>query len=416
MLVSHRRDQLIQFVKELLRHSFVLDALEESAEQTWSHVEELIDEHRKCESSRLKEAVPTVGSFFTPLPLARAWRRFDATYRISKRRFVSPSFNEIREILNLAQVLAFQRPSFDDDEPETKKNYSSLEFVTFDGDCTLYSDGKNFNDTDLASMIRRLLDAGVRVAVVTAAGYGYDATKYEKRLEHLLGSFGDLDDDTVSRFFVVGGESNYLFQAGNHTKVGLHPREEAWATCVHFDETAVRNLLDVAETSLRNSVDDLQLDARVLRKPRAVGLIPAVPRREILDEAVLRAQDALKKHRLNTVSYIPPYCAFNGGSDVWVDVGNKRVGVTGLQHLLNLKPENSLHIGDQFLNTGNDFAARAASCCLWITDPNETKAILADILAVVELPFRRPDPKDSDLPLPPSPRGKSLPRLFPPDD
>ena len=26
-----------------------------------------------------------------------------------------------------------------------------------------------------------------------------------------------------------------------------------------------------------------------------------------------------------------PYCAFNGGSDVFIDVGNKRVGVAALQ-------------------------------------------------------------------------------------
>jgi hypothetical protein len=85
-----------------------------------------------------------------------------------------------------------------------------------------------------------------------------------------------------------------------------------------------------------------------------------------------------------------PYCVFNGGTDAWLDVGNKSVGVAALQaylevpayymyiiicimyktHLLYakipikpmyipIKPTylqvpaaNCLHVGDQFTNTG----------------------------------------------------------------
>ena len=415
MLVSHRRDQLIEFVKSLLRHSFVLDALPESAENTFRHIEELIEEHRSSPfDSRLKEAVPSVGLFHTALPLARAYRRFDATYKISRRRFVSPSFNEIREILNLAQVLAFERPG---------ERTTSLKFVTFDGDCTLYSDGKNFNDMNLAASIARLLRAGVCVALVTAAGYGYEASKYEKRLDSLLQfffeSFRDSEEkeDILRRFYVLGGESNYLLQAGlSMETVILEPRKDAWSalSSVNFDEAEIQFLLDVAERSLRETVSDLNLkNAKVIRKARAIGLVPSSVRREILDEAVLRAQEALKKHKLASENKIP-YCAFNGGSDVWVDVGNKEVGVTGLQQLLDVKPESSLHIGDQFLQGGNDLAARGASCCLWITDPNETKAILTDILDVIEKPHTPDD--DPDQPVAPSsPRNSHKPRLFPPE-
>ena len=71
-----------------------------------------------------------------------------------------------------------------------------------------------------------------------------------------------------------------------------------------------------------------------------------------------------------------PYCAFNGGTDAWVDVGNKRVGVQVLQSFLGVAPEKTLHIGDQFLNTGNDYAARACAPCIWIINPKETTYIL----------------------------------------
>ena len=65
---------------------------------------------------------------------------------------------------------------------------------------------------------------------------------------------------------------------------------------------------------------------------------------------------AFTSGRDQAASSPPPYCAFNGGNDVWVDIGNKRVGVMGLCTLLQLPPESVLHVGDQFLNTGNDCA------------------------------------------------------------
>ena len=48
-----------------------------------------------------------------------------------------------------------------------------------------------------------------------------------------------------------------------------------------------------------------------------------------------------------------PFCVFNGGRDTWLDVGNKRVGVEALQAFFGLAPSTCLHVGDQFLNTGN---------------------------------------------------------------
>ena len=48
----------------------------------------------------------------------------------------------------------------------------SLSLVSFDGDQTLYTDGGNFDSNDeLARGIILLLKAGVRCALITAAGY-----------------------------------------------------------------------------------------------------------------------------------------------------------------------------------------------------------------------------------------------------
>lgn len=48
------------------------------------------------ERSRLRFLVPSVGRFFTPLLLEQAFVEQDRRRAISSRRFVAPSFNDIR--------------------------------------------------------------------------------------------------------------------------------------------------------------------------------------------------------------------------------------------------------------------------------------------------------------------------------
>lgn len=128
MLSADRKDGLIDWMKEMLYHSFVLDE-KETYFGTMIYFENLIEEHRQfCANSnvnsrseankglflqsrlqndisRLKQYVPTIGNFFTPLPLSAAFKIYDEKYFISERNFVAPSFNEIRHILNLAQIM-----------------------------------------------------------------------------------------------------------------------------------------------------------------------------------------------------------------------------------------------------------------------------------------------------------------------
>lgn len=75
--------------------------------------------------ARLSHLVPSTGQFFTPLPLERAFVIQDEKRAISARRLVSPSFNDIRLILNTAQTLALAEGEL------------PLKLVTFDGDVTL---------------------------------------------------------------------------------------------------------------------------------------------------------------------------------------------------------------------------------------------------------------------------------------
>jgi len=414
MLTPHRRDGLIEWMKKMLQHSFVLDALGSTGADTFSHFEELISEHREFSAdterkqvSRLIQLVPTIGVFHTQLPLRRAFLAYDKKYRISKRRHVCMSFNEIRQILNLAQVMAIC-PS--NHTPQSSSQIKTLGFtsnfqgkalvgkiVTFDGDQTLYQDGANFESNQkLASYLYLLLVNGGTVAVVTAAGYGYQSEKYEYRLTGLFKFFENkkLSADECERFYIFGGECNYLLQLGDDFKLHAVPErgEGGWMTATescadspaNWKEEDVEELLDCALLSIQSCVKDLAIKGRVICKKRSIGLVPnndASISREALDEAVLRVQDDL-----NQSGQFLPYCAFNGGRDAWIDVGNKRVGVLILQVFLNFKPEECLHIGDQFLNTGNDFAARSCCPCAWITSPEETTYILKTILDLSGIP------------------------------
>lgn len=108
--------------------------------------------------------------------------------------------------------------------------------------------------------------------------------------------------------------------------------------------------------------------------------------REALDETVLSLQDKLTRMSTRTAKGVDlPRCIFNGGTDAWCDVGNKRVGVMMLQSYLGVQAVKTLHIGDQFLNTGNDYAARDVCPCIWITSPEETTYILKSILRLAGL-------------------------------
>ncbi|KAJ2549908.1 IMP 5'-nucleotidase, partial [Coemansia sp. RSA 1836] len=313
-LRAHKRDSLIEFIKGMLLTPFVLHSqpAAKQAHETkqvlkaenahevenaqryaeiFASIEELIEEHRSFTSqgiptySRLAKLVPSIGTFFTPLPLQQAFERVNIQDKISARKHVPPSFNDIRRILNMAQVIAIA---------------PQLKLVTFDGDMTLYADGQNFEeDTALTALLIALLRRRINVAIVTAAGYGDDAPRYEHRLSGLLAGFAraGLAPSEASRFYVLGGECNFLFRCislsdnNDSKRFGLQyvPDAEYSSSALRsWTDTQVQQLLDVAEAELRDCVGRMAVSAEILRKPRAVGLVPrAQLTREQLDECAL---------------------------------------------------------------------------------------------------------------------------------
>ncbi|KAK1991571.1 IMP-specific 5'-nucleotidase [Colletotrichum falcatum] len=461
-LKTHRRDQFIEWIKGLLAVPFVLysqptgvfdkkaTSIARMAEEShrryaeiFRDVEHMIDDHiaRQEEAndlpSKLKMLVPSAGPFFTRLPLEAAFNHMDERRLISSRRYVSPSFNDVRLILNAAQILAV-----------TAAPESPLQLATFDGDVTLYDDGESLEPS--SPLIPRLLDLlrkDIKIGIVTAAGYT-TADRYYARLHGLLDAIaasGDLTPAQKESIVIMGGEANYLFEYDPSSPHLLSPvPRERWLTpeMAAWSDADIAALLDVAEAALRDCVKTLNLPATLLRKDRAVGIVPTDPSiripRESLEETVLVVQKILELSSLGspaqaaghsipvsagssadsslpaTPSPTPsppagspphahhhrrgrrpgvPFCAFNGGRDVFVDIGDKSWGVTVCQRWFAAKAgraeqpisgESTLHIGDQFLSAGsNDFKARSVGTTAWIASPAETAELLDDLLARV---------------------------------
>lgn len=295
-------------------------------------------------------------------------------------------------------------------------------------------DGAHFEqDNGMIRKIITLLQSGVHVGIVTAAGYPGEAFRFEGRLKALLAGFRDMElaPEVVARFHVMGGECNYLLRVtgaaltiregrrrgadaaaatlatlelswpfrGSRVQLGsllfcsaqhltlsllsvpstpvrsrppptegmrleFVPNEE-WQTAFMLAWTPeqVASVLDAAEAILRHTAKRLLLPVEVIRKERACGVVPQAPViYETLEELALAVQEELTRPAL-------PFCAFNGGNDVFVDVGNKSLGLQSLQKYLGFRPDQMLHVGDRFTVTGNDNQVRGCCPILWVANP-----------------------------------------------
>jgi IMP and pyridine-specific 5'-nucleotidase len=347
-------------------------------------------------SSELSALVPSMGKAWLALDLGLALATVDARARLRARRLVPPSFAEVRRVVNEATVVASAR---------------GLALLTLDADNTIYSDGGTLTfDAPIVPLLVRVLRAGVKVAIVTAASYPGEPARFEARLEGLLSAASFAIEagapaTLLDNFYVMGGQCSYLLRArveAPSARVYLEevPGEE-WKRFrgVRWDHDAVVATLDVAEASLRESIAALDLDVLLVRKERAVGILPRtatggrVLSYEVLEELTLAAQEALATRGPRSV----PTCAFNGGRDVFVDIGSKALGILALQGLLSASPTTTVHIGDRFTRSGNDFRARDCSSCLWVANPRETCELLNSLIPLLASRAQPATPQNAQL-------------------
>jgi len=213
----------------------------------------------------------------------------------------------------------------------------------------------------------------------------------------------DLSPAQKQNLIIMGGEANYLFEFSPNSDHLLAPVPRGrWLTpeMSSWDQSDIAALLDVAEAALAECIKNLNLPAVVMRKDRAVGIVPAPPEtripRESLEETVLVVQKILELSPAGRSRRVP-FCAFNGGRDVFVDIGDKSWGVAVCQRWFGaggggngggrgiIRAENTLHVGDQFLSAGaNDFRARSVGTTAWIASPAETVELLDELADLME--------------------------------
>ena len=399
-------DGLIKLILKLARDESAAKPVADGSqlkplEAAVARVQELLlEHHHDPEGSRLRSLVPSMGKVYSQVDLLGALRAYDAGSGILSRRFVMASFREMREVLNLATVFALG---------------SQVKLVTLDADDTIYPDGGQLTpEAPLIPVLIKLMRLGVNISLVTAASYPGEPHKFEARIAPFLKALAlaceaGADPAIVRRFFIMGGECNYLLHAQcvyeeDGLSPSIHLREVPdvlWkdGRGVRWNQRSVQELLDAAERGLRDAAADLNLDVLVIRKPRAVGIIPrplqagsaaaatssgkvsAVVRPyisgsrtisyEMFEEVALRVQ-----HELTEKGFSIPFCVFNGGNDCFVDIGNKALGVRAIQALVGATPAETVHAGDRFTRTGNDLRTRDVASTLWVSGPAETEYLL----------------------------------------
>eukprot|EP01023_Acetabularia_acetabulum_P009260 TRINITY_DN14113_c0_g2_i3.p1 TRINITY_DN14113_c0_g2~~TRINITY_DN14113_c0_g2_i3.p1 ORF type:complete len:550 (-),score=115.46 TRINITY_DN14113_c0_g2_i3:1005-2654(-) len=346
------QDKLIEFMLEL--HETHL------CEEAMLKFEKWVMEHmRDPARSKLKRLVPTIGKFFTPLPVVQAFKEYDKFTALSRRIFVPPNFAELRHILNIAQIHA---------------SVENLKLVTFDAEGTLY-DGSEPNmmceHNAMAPIILQLLNNNVYVAIFAGGGYPGNSQKYDECLKGLIQLFQEkkTPESVTSKLYVFGGECNYLLRYSTVEGCMEFVDDTLWQTQEMqswAEGDQITNLLSEAELALKENSSRLSLDVNIVRKDRAVGAIPSEPvLYEVLEDLVIGVQNTL-------VSQPVPFCAFNNGTHVFVDVGNKSIGIEALITHLGLIPQEVLHVGDRFTRSGSDMSVRDCCCILWVAGIQET--------------------------------------------
>ncbi|KAF6251627.1 IMP-specific 5'-nucleotidase-domain-containing protein [Scenedesmus sp. NREL 46B-D3] len=352
---SDAADRFIEFMRDM--HDT------HTCEEVMVKVERWVQEHRSDpRRSKLKRIVPNVGSFFTPLRLADAFREYDAFFHLSRRKYIPPNFAELRHILNIAQIHA---------------SAEALRLITFDADGTLYADGHHIEqDNEMIELFVTLMKSNIDVGIVTAAGYPGEASKFESRIQGLLAAFSKyrLPATITNRFHLMGGECNYLLRVNPHSKQLEFVPDDEWMTpeMLAWDDQDIKG------------ASRLCMPVQLIRKTRSVGVVPTQPTiYEVLEELAISVQQ-------NLISKLP-FCAFNGGNDVFVDVGNKSIGLDALMRHLECYPYEVLHVGDRFSDTGNDTATRDCCSIVWVASPEETgffvKMLLKDIRRRKHMPY-----------------------------
>lgn len=101
------QDDLIELIREWIIHP--AETIPLSVQEVFQVVEQMIVEQTSnpdCTTNRLLKYLPSPPKFFLPLGLVEALQEYHERTHLLSRRFVPPTFKEVRHILNISVVRA----------------------------------------------------------------------------------------------------------------------------------------------------------------------------------------------------------------------------------------------------------------------------------------------------------------------
>ena len=111
-------------------------------------------------------------------------------------------------------------------------------------------------------------------------GYPGEPERFQTRFAGLLAAFEDLclPHEITSRFHIIGGECNYLLEVNDNYHLKF-VQDEFWKTkdMLEWLEEDIEQLLNDAELALKSAAARLRVPVDIIRKPRAVGVLPKEP-------------------------------------------------------------------------------------------------------------------------------------------
>ncbi|KAI9910806.1 hypothetical protein PsorP6_010092 [Peronosclerospora sorghi] len=254
----------------------------------------------------------------------------------------------------LKKIAIYQRRDYERNRWET-------EALTLGADDTIYEDGGSINKSS-----RILIRRGIVVSLLIAASFPGNSSRYEQRLRGILEALADLTCEERPRFLVVGRECNYRFETYTDTMWGI--------------------------VGLREIDGAIWKDGRgeIINTSNKLILY------ENLEEISFTMQNELRHFQV-------PFCAFNGGNDVWVDIGHKALGIKALQkyafqflpkelrgsEMRNIQGHECLLVGDRFTITGNYTRSRDVAATVWVSNHHKTGCVMSILLQVIDLEHKQ---------------------------
>jgi HAD superfamily hydrolase (TIGR01484 family) len=248
--------------------------------------------------------------------------------------------------------------------------------IVFDLDGTL-SESKGVMDKEMAQLLNNLLEMA-KVSVIS----GGDWTQFEKQILSMLTEKKYLKNLVL---LPTCGTKYYQYRSG-------------WKKV--YAENFTGNEKRIIKAQLQKAVSDSGLKVDKVWGEQIEDRGSQITFSALGQEAPLNAKkvfdpDFIKRKKIKAIldKSLPEFSTEIGGATS-IDITklgiNKAYGIYKLHQKLGIKIRETVFIGDELFDGGNDSPARTTGvACIQTKDPNETKKIIETLIACLNMDFKR---------------------------